>query len=288
MKYFFILGSNPALSVAEIAAVLGNRPYRFGPCSAAVMTIESDAALDAVALMERLGGTVKIGELFEEQVEPSEEAAVELMAGKLSDASRGEPRERAAASKRVTFGYSVYRLSASARAAADELRKAGMETKSRLKESGVGARWVKVQEGQALTSVAVAKNRLIEEGAEFVFLAQAGGLLAGVTKAVQPFEEFSGTDYGRPSRDTYQGMLPPKLARMMINLAGVPKDRRLLDPFCGSGTVLTEALRLGFTDVAGSDLNPEAAKSTVANIEWLKDRGGLPAFRSEVFASDAR
>ncbi len=280
MKYFFVLGSNPSLSIAEIAAVLGMRAANFGLSSSQVLVVESGAGLDPVALMGRLGGTVKIGVMMEMPHGPAAEAAADLMTEKLL--SRG------ATGQRITFGYSVYRLDGSARHAAAELRNAGMETKTRLKEASAGARWVKAQDGYALSSVAVAKNRLIEEGAEFVFLATADGLLAGMTSAVQPFEEFSGTDYGRPARDTLQGMLPPKLARMMINIAAVPADKRLLDPFCGSGTVLTEALRLGFTDVAGSDLNPEAVKSTLANIDWLKGRGGLPASKVEVFASDAR
>ena len=35
---------------------------------------------------------------------------------------------------------------------------------------------------------------------------------------MQDFEQWGARDYGRPSRDAVRGMLPPKLARMMVNL----------------------------------------------------------------------
>jgi tRNA G10 N-methylase Trm11 len=167
-----------------------------------------------------------------------------------------------------------------------------METKSRLKEAGKGARWVKAQVGAALSSVVVSKNRMIEEGAEFVVLAKKDLLLVGTTDVVQPFEEFSAVDYGRPERDTLQGMLPPKLARIMVNLIHVSREARevsLLDPFCGSGTILTEALQIGFMNVYGSDKNPAAAEATKKNIEWLQSKGlTQPGSKAVVEPVDAR
>jgi len=72
-------------------------------------------------------------------------------------------------------------------------------------------------------------------------------------------------------------MLPPKLARMMINLAGLPlnKDKVVLDPFCGSGTVIQEAAILGAGKILGSDYSNNAVQSSLANIEWLKERRAL-------------
>jgi len=279
MERFYILGSNPALSAAEIAAVLGSADFKFSRSSEQVLLLD-DAGPEPRDLMRRLGGTIKIGRLLPVELEPSPDALAELMYEQLSAAKSAVPRR--------TFGYSVYPLGTSSRGAAAGLKNAGMKTKTLLKEAGISCRWVKAQEGPALTSVAVTKNKLIEEGAEFVVLAGKEKLLVGVTEAVQPFEEFSEQDFGRPSRDTFQGMLPPKVARMMINLAAAPPSGRLIDPFCGSGTVLTEALRLGYAAVAGSDKNPEAVRSTGANIDWLRRRQPEIAGTSEVFAADAR
>jgi len=44
------------------------------------------------------------------------------------------------------------------------------------------------------------------------------------------------------------GMMPPKIAQIMINMA-TRGDRNMIiwDPFCGLGTTLIEALHGGFT-----------------------------------------
>jgi len=279
MDRFYVLGSNPALSTAEIAAVLGPGDFSVSRASEQVLVSEG-AGPDSVSLMKRLGGTIKIGRLLPEEIEASAEALAELMYRHLSASARP--------SQRLTFGYSVYSLRSSARAAAALLKNAGMEAKSRLKEAGIASRWVKAQDGPSLSSVVVTKNKLVEEGAEFVVLAAPDRLLVGVTEAVQPFEEFSRQDFGRPSRDTLQGMLPPKVARMMINLSGAPLSGKLIDPFCGSGTVLTEAMQLGYAAVIGSDKNPAAVKSTGENIRWLAGRRPELTTKAEAFVADAR
>jgi len=278
MRYFFVLGANPALSAAEIAAVVGPDGIKASELSAQILVLEKDG-LDNAALMKRLGGTVKIGRLIADGIDASPDAVADIMYEKLCAAPR---------SRRLTFGYSIYDLGGSTRQTAAALKNIGMEVKTRLKEAGLASRWVKGQGGPALSSVVVVKNRLVEEGAEFVILAAADRLLIGVTEAVQPFEDFSMHDYGRPSRDTVQGMLPPKLARMMINLADAPASGRIADPFCGSGTVVTEALRLGYTLVAGSDKNPEAADSTSKNVEWLRRNESSVKGSAEIIVADAR
>jgi tRNA G10 N-methylase Trm11 len=69
-------------------------------------------------------------------------------------------------------------------------------------------------------------------------------------------------------------MLPPKVARMMVNIGlcsyldSNNATPTVFDPFCGSGTVLTEALQLG-CNVKGSDSSDKAITDTRANIEWL-------------------
>lgn len=51
-------------------------------------------------------------------------------------------------------------------------------------------------------------------------------------------------------RSMVVGMMPPKIAQIMINLA--TKGERSIaiwDPFCGLGTTLIEAFHSGFTDL---------------------------------------
>jgi tRNA (guanine10-N2)-dimethyltransferase len=67
-------------------------------------------------------------------------------------------------------------------------------------------------------------------------------------------------------------MLPPKLARMMINISGASNSEVLLDPFCGSGTVLTEAILLGFQNIIGSDNSEQAIIDTKKNVGWILEK----------------
>lgn len=271
MRRFFILGTHPGLSAAEIIATAGIDPKDIVDASPETLVAETGTKFDVAAMMSKLGGTIKIGRLLDAAPPPGDRAAwLESLTDELE---RSSP-----AAVRVTFGSSVYPLEPDVtRSRLDEAAKfhldLGLAIKKELKKRGRSARWVEPRPGRVLSSVAVAKNRMIEDGAEIVVLLRRDGRAeVGLTEAVQPFEEFSTVDYGRPSRDTVQGMLPPKLARIMVNLSGAPTTASLIDPFCGSGTVLTEALRLGFHKVIGGDNNPEAVKSSEKNIAWLREK----------------
>ena len=48
-------------------------------------------------------------------------------------------------------------------------------------------------------------------------------------------------------------MLPPKLAQIIVSLSGTQPGQTVLDPFCGTGVVLQEALIMGAI-VYGFDL----------------------------------
>ena len=86
---------------------------------------------------------------------------------------------------------------------------------------------------------------------------------------MQDIESWNNRDYGRPRIDAKSGMLPPKIARMLVNLA-LPHNHHaiLYDPFCGSGTILAEAMLLGH-QVIGSDISARAVDDSIVNLEWL-------------------
>jgi tRNA G10 N-methylase Trm11 len=76
----------------------------------------------------------------------------------------------------------------------------------------------------------------------------------------------------KPYADSRKGMIPPKLARIMINLAlrnKVSQGLTLLDPFCGTGTILIEAGILGLNTI-GSDLDPIQLQGTRRNLNWAR------------------
>lgn len=278
MRYFFILGSNPVLSTAEITSLLDGRYFTVTEMykQALIVDATGEKALDPGAMMRRLGGTVKIGTITDEGTALSPTDLKEKMLAGLA--------QRVTHVGNATFGLSVYSLipeqpMTHATNVASKYKDVGMNVKRTLKEAGCAARWVKAQTGPSITSASVGNNKLLQEGAEFVILAKKDGYYFGHTDIIQPYEEFSTVDFGRPSRDMNQGMLPPKLARIMINLLHVSRpieDVVIMDPFCGSGTVITEALRMGFHKLFGSDKNPGAIEATKKNIAWLQEQKLIP------------
>lgn len=284
MRYYFILGTNPALSAAEIAAVLppGCTTDNLYPQA---MFVQADEKLNTEALMNRLGGTIKIGRIAAEGVAYDEDALVAAIQPLLANDS----------DERITFGISIHTLdtenSRSKMAGLQTTQKhVGMTIKKTFKEEGRSCRWVTSNSELQLSSVTVEKERLTTQGKEIVIFVKNGACDIGVTEVVQAFEDFSKADFGRPSRDVYQGMLPPKLARIMVNVSKAATSERLYDPFCGSGTILTEALRLGYRQLTGSDKNRAAIQSTTNNIAWISKKFGVGEGDAQIhlFPGDAR
>ena len=111
-------------------------------------------------------------------------------------------------------------------------------------------------------------------GWEFLVIATStGNTIVALTTAVQDIESYTERDRSRPKRDAHVGMLPPKLAQIIINLAtgsATPSpDFTVLDPFCGTGVVLQESLLMGFS-AYGTDLEQRMVDYTDENVEWFK------------------
>lgn len=62
----------------------------------------------------------------------------------------------------------------------------------------------------------------------------------------------------------YSAALPPRIARMMVNLVAAPGDT-LVDPCCGVGTVLVEAAEMGVRAL-GCEINPRLVEHAAANL----------------------
>lgn len=265
---FFILGSHPELSKAEIESVLG----RSCPAPQKQVLFVDDASLDAVLLQQQLAGTIKIGRVIGEAESYIEENAATLIASLASGAG---------GKNKISFGISVYDIGAEKKTESIRRRQGyggqvahdrddlGKSVKKILKEAGRPVRYVSSKEAE-LSSVIVQENDLLASGGEYCLFVDKDKIIVGKTEAVQDFKAWSVRDFGRPARDSKSGMLPPKLARMMINLSGAKTDETLLDPFCGSGTVLMEADLLGFEHVIGSDISAKAIADTKKNHAWLE------------------
>lgn len=278
MKYFFILGNNPTLSFAEIVSVFKLKLEQVLALSKETLIIELGREIDARQIIRRLGGTIKLGIINDELKMTNNELIPNDLILKLIDINN--------VAGKFNFGISYYghafansaSVATTAKGAASagkqgkfkQEKEQAMKLKKALKEKGVGSRWVTSRE-KVLSSVVVEQNKLVgDRGMEIVIIGNNEKYFIGKTLAVQPFKELSARDYGRPGRDDYSGMLPPKLAQILINLSGAEFNNVLLDPFCGSGTIITEAALMGFQNLIGCDVSEKAVEDSKKNFQWIQ------------------
>lgn len=291
MKYFFVLGTNTALSVAELAAAVDLKKPRL--LAADFLVVEIDREIEAVNLMKRLGGMIKIGRVAAEIADQ----------GEISGENKGQKtklmvvieevalaKQRNSAAGKFNFGLSSY---GSGNFNKQDL---GLKLKKYFSEAGVNSRFV-VSREKTLSSVVVTQNKLISRGIEIVLATENDSvhgakadskILIGETLTVQPFKDLSRRDFGRPARDDLSGMLPPKLAQIMINLAQVAEENAvIIDPFCGSGTILSEAALMGYKNLFGSDIAFKAVEDTRKNMSWIKELYGLNDCKIKLMVKNA-
>src|SRR3989344_985711 len=76
MKYFFVLGRNPTLSVLELLQLLHfqRNSYHVADLSDEVVTIDLDTDIKMREMMSQLGGTIKIGSILKKMDLDAEES----------------------------------------------------------------------------------------------------------------------------------------------------------------------------------------------------------------------
>jgi len=249
MHYLFTLGHQPHLSTAELQAVFSrlNLNFTIVKNTDVFLLVDIKEKINAEEIISVLGGTIKIAE------EVSEESITDYLLSKQSEG-------------KIHFSLN-----------GGENKKLALEIKKELKSQGCSVRYVEPK-----NTATILHNNLVKRKTDLTIFENK----IFVTTAIQPFEEFSERDYGRPGTDDKSGMLPPKLARMMINLGIKNQKDTLLDPFCGSGTILTEALSMGLTNIIGSDIAAKAVSDTQKNIEWVKKELHLSHINYQIYSNN--
>lgn len=233
-KYVAVLGRQPQISLAELESLFGG--VRLVAQSLAEFTSEVEPRID------RLGGTMKIGEKID---------SLDSFFGALPTDGK------------ITLGVSDFSRGASAFGA----QKEALKLKKQLVKLGRSVRVVPNQQGPIISSATSLHNHLFQ--ANKIELLKHGRDFYRVVQ-LQNIEKYARRDRERPARDAKVGMLPPKLAQILINLCGsLPEGVRLLDPFCGTGVVLQEAALDGYIPY-GTDLNERMIEYTKRNLEWLQ------------------
>jgi tRNA G10 N-methylase Trm11 len=248
-EFLFLLGNTPALSLAELNAVYPELKLELLQPQVAIGTSDS---FEPQAAIERLGGTVKI-------LKPVERSALlttEAAQSKLTDLLRAHPN----AIGKLQFGIGEI-----GRDHLHPIEEA--EIKAVLQHEGLSVRYVSDTRSGLSAAILTHKRAMIE----FLVINTETETLIAETVAVQDVDNWTNRDRNKPYADSKKGMLPPKVARIMVNLAlstTDPATTTLCDPFCGSGTVLLEASVLGCT-VIGSDADSVAVDGTSRNLLWL-------------------
>lgn len=247
MKYLAVLGRQPEISLAELEALMPSAEFSTGPadflppkfCIANILGVPLQSSPVG---MERLGGTLKL--------------AVEL------DERPLEYLQKMPEGK-ITIGVSDYSKGASRKTATME----ALKLKKILVRHGRSVRVVESKDAVLSTATSL-HNGLSGKNERKVELIKVDNDWYRVI-GVQDIDAYAKRDQARPARDAKVGMLPPKLAQILINLCGSLKPgARILDPFCGTGVVLQEALLMGYR-VYGTDISERMVEYSEKNLRWL-------------------
>ena len=245
-------------------------------------------------IINGLGGTIKIAEV---KTKFSTETVKEAFLKKNKQAktqiieflaSNGLVDGMAKSPEKVLFGVSVYCTESTLRSSSGVIQRSiGSAVKDALADLGKKANFMGFSSDRKLAQlshVEVLKKNLVENKAEILFCIGRTETWVAATVAVHNPFEFQKRDLYKPNQRKIFGM-PPRLARIMVNLSACKNGKVLLDPFCGVGTILQEAL-LEKAMVVGMDVNPWCVKAATENLEWLVREYGLEGADFRVLQGD--
>ena len=248
MKYVAIAGRQPLISLAEIQA-LYDKAARLVGKKLVFFEINEDGEENISPDINRLGGSLKLGRFFDTDFSK--------LAKFLATA---HPEGK------ITLGISDF----SKQKKSGLAKQKSMELKRNLARVGRSVRVITSNEPE-ISSATAHHNQLGEN-----FLIDREIYLSLGTQNITAYTE---RDQARPARDAKVGMLPPKLAQILINLCGkLPEGARVLDPFCGTGVVLQEAAIMGYIPY-GTDLNERMVEYSKKNLSWLFNERNRKRFK---------
>ncbi len=293
MQSLLILGRQAELGFAELESLYGAAAIKPAGTQAAIVDVDP-----CLLAFDRLGGSVKFCKLLT-TLDTTNWGNVEKFLLKVSaDQSRMMPEGK------MLLGLSLYDFNETIQ----RIEATGLSLKKTIRKTDRPVRLVPNKTAE-LNSASVLHNKLTgPNGWELVFVRDGDKTHVAQTVKVQDIDAYTRRDRERPMRDTRVGMLPPKLAQIITNLAvgqlpqeklqnicdipaGQPVpfnvlNKTILDPFCGTGVLLQEASLMGY-HVVGTDLEPRMIKYSAGNLDWLHDLYNMPELESVLEVGDA-
>ena len=242
MQYLAVLGREPQISLAELAALFDCVEQKSPEI--AVFSSGTEPEID------RLGGSLKLAKKLE-NISPEEYLSI-LPEGK------------------ITLGLSDYTYGSKKYSRSDikNISRYGIKIKQALRENGRSVRLLP-NSAPVISTAAAHHNGLGRHPKKVELIKFKNDWYISIGS--QNISAYRDRDQARPARDAKVGMLPPKLAQILINLCGpLPEDTTILDPFCGTGVVLQEAILMGYR-AYGTDKDARMVEYTERNLRWAEE-----------------
>jgi SAM-dependent methyltransferase len=248
------------LSNLEACSILGGEISKLEtPCErVSVITVRRSAA----SLIPRLAGAHKAAPLIETVDEKHTEPS--LLVGAIAEHLDAVPTLSVSG-----YGIGEDDYEVLVRVVLDEFRKRGFKKTHLLRPKG---------------NELVAGDVLSRKALDVIAFPYRGAYGLGPTAWVPdsaPLRE-RGTQKPAPLSEI---SLSPRLASLLLNLASLSPGEVVLDPFCGSGTILSEAL-LRSCKCLGFDSNERRVRDARRNLSWTAS--GLRGADFNVRVGDAR
>lgn len=253
-----VLGRQPTLGLAELESLYGADNVSVVAPGAAGLALPS-SEID----FNRLGGSTRLCKVLAELPGTDWKKVESYLLKTVPEHLQYLPEGK------LKLGLSAIGIAVSP----GKLIASGLTLKKVIRKAGRSVRLVPNQEAELSTAQVLHNGLTGDLGWELVAIATTGKTtLLCQTVTVQDIDSYTVRDRGRPRRDARVGMLPPKLAQIILNLAAGQNSSvsaTVLDPFCGTGVVLQEALLMGYT-VYGTDLEKRMIEYSKENLEWFR------------------
>lgn len=252
--YIAILGRQPELAIAELETVFGSDNVTVSSSQSAI--IKSDTFE-----IDKMGGVQKAGKIIHHLRQTDIIYLTRLIVDVYS-------KKWSEFDGKITLGISIYDNEVSPR----QVQKIGIIIKQKIKKHGVHLRLIP-NKSVALSTATCHHNKLglSSNKVELIIVRAVNSYIIAESTGSQNITAYAKRDQARPSRDAFVGMLPPKLAQIMINLAHIKSPATILDPFCGTGVILQESLLMGY-NAYGTDLSDKMVSYSQNNLEWLSEK----------------
>ena len=239
MLYLFLLGRDPELSRLEVESVLEREKITFRIWDEGKNVLIIDCNELKPEIIKEFGGIIKIAKVI------SNSGRFDQIEDNLEKANLYNGQNNKIEYYIDSFNTNLCSF------VEDYL-------KNYFKGIGIKALYKKTNDPSKLVN----KN-ILNKGINIIIFRNYIGNVVAISNPL----EFKKRDLSRPEVD-YMKVISIRLAKILVNLTKVKNGGILLDPFCGSGTILQEAL-LNKINVIGIDGDEKSIKQAEKNLNWL-------------------